>query len=166
MAFYKSTFTNAYEQNLTTELEAAENITVDQHTVMNYKNGLTVDAGGQIYYRNGDTITFECDQKKLDYTFSTNVTGIQLGASFVNLQMNGLNVAAAATHKTEMAAIYMLMGVLFLNPSPYKFTHANAEENSHVYTPIMHVLSWEKSEKIKKINKKTVSFNGLTINGW
>jgi hypothetical protein len=167
MAFYKSTFTNKYLANATSTIDGPETISVTKRATKTYENGLKIDAGGQPFLRNGDSIHFNCSDKKiLDYTFSTNVTGVQLGAAMMNFQSHYFNLAAAATNKSEISGIYFLSLGFFCNPSPYKVAHIENETSQHAWEPKWYVLSWRKSKFVDRLHKKTVQFCGLTIEGW
>jgi len=167
MAHYKSAFTNKYLENATSKIDGSETLSVSQRATLTYENGLKIDAGGQLFFRDGEAVHFNCSDKKiLDYTFSTNATAMQMGAAMLNFQAHKVNVAMAATNKSEISGIYFLSLGLFSNPSFYKVVHVNKETSEHPWEPAVYIVNWQKSKYINRRTNKTVQFCGLTIEGW
>lgn len=167
MAHYKSTFTNKYLENATSTIDGPETISVAKRATLTYENGLKIDAGGQPFFRDGEAVHFNCSSKKiLDYTFSTNATAMQMGAAMFNFQAHKINLAVAATNKTEISGVYFLSLGVFTNPSPYKVAHVNKETSEHPWEPALYIVKWQKSKFKKRLTRKTVQFCGLTIDGW
>ncbi len=102
-----------------------ENLTSKAFTTLNYDNGLLIDASGQVYSRNSQTFNFDCGDVTTTYDRSMSMAALNVGMSALNLQYNVATYTHSFSYKTEIAALYGLAGLLFLNPSPLKVVHAN-----------------------------------------
>ncbi len=165
MAFYKSSFTNKYLQDVQATFVKKENLTSKAFSTLKYNNGLLIDASGQVFSRNSQTFNYDCGDVTTTYDRSFSLAALNVGMSALNLQYNWITYTHSFTYKTEIAGIYALVGAIFLNPSPLKVLHANsgfAWFKFGVFT--WNAIDKEATEKFLEDEKKNdINFYALTL---
>ncbi len=164
MAHYQGTFTNKYDQELTSLFKQKESITVTGMTNYTFKNGLLIDASGQTFKRDESAITIDCQDVTTTSNRDTRYVGFQFGAALSNFSISLATAALSLTYKTEMAGIYFLSGLIFLNPSPLKVVHCNEENKERINERKRAlVVDFDKKLYMQSLMKKDINFFGLTI---
>ncbi len=163
MAHYQGTFTNKYDQELTSLFKQKESITVTGMTNYTFKNGLLIDASGQTFKRDESAITIDCQDVTTTSNRDTRYVGFQFGAALSNFSISLATAALSLTYKTEMAGIYFLSGLIFLNPSPFKVVHSNKEDNRMPSVKEYKLIDIDKEAYKQSMMKKDINFFGLTI---
>lgn len=165
MAFYKSSFTNKYLQDVQATFVQKENLTSKAFTTLHYKNGLLIDASGQVYSRNSQTFNFDCGDVTTTYDRSMSMAALNVGMSALNAQYNWVTYTHSFTYKTEMAGIYGLAGAIFLNPSPLKVLHSNPGFAWFKFgVTTCNVIHKEKTKEFLEDERKNdINFYALTL---
>jgi len=165
MAFYKSSFTNKYLQDVQATFVQKENLTSKAFTTLNYKNGLLIDASGQVYSRNSQTFNFDCGDVTTTYDRSIAMAALNVGMSALNAQYNVATYTHSFSYKTEMAGLYGLAGAIFLNPSPLKVLHANPGFAWFKFgVTTVNAINKEKTKAfIEAERKNDINFYALTL---
>ncbi len=163
MAHYKGTFTNQYDQELTSLFKEKESITVTGMTNYTYKNGLVIDASGQTFTRDESAITIDCDDVTTTSNTDRAYVGLQFGAAVSNFSVSLASAAVSVTYKTEIAGVYFLSGYIFLNPSLFKVVHSNEEDNRIKNRKQYKLLDIDQEVYQQSMMKKDINFFGLTI---
>jgi len=167
MAKYLKTFTNFYDGPVTSTYNNTEYNNVGGAANYTYTNGLTIDAAGQMVGRICPILHYSENRKLTINDGRVSLLGGQIGAAGGNYQLNcGINIAAAMTYKTETAVIYSLFSVLFVNPSSVKLVHVNLEKGKNWRTIKVYRVRKGQEDYVKKVQRKSVNFHGLTFRGF
>lgn len=166
MALYKNKFENVYEKNLKSEIGEIETVDVTENTTLIYSEGLHIDVTGKTINRTAKEFDFDTPNHKLEYDTSYTEAYLQLGTAAVNWQANIVNVAAAATFKTETSSSYNLMGALFFNPSPIKIKRSGAKiDKKYLRSREFHLLNITMAKQSKLSVKKKSILSRLHVIG-
>lgn len=167
MAKYLSSFTNFYDGPVKSTYNATEYNNVGSAASYTYTNGLTIDAAGQTVGRLCPILHYSKNRKLTINDGRVSLLGGQIGAAGGNYQLNwGINIAAALTYKTETALSYNLFSILFLNPSSVKLVHSNKETGKNIKTIKVFRVRKGQEDYVKKVQRKSVNFHGLTFRGF
>ena len=165
MAFYNSSFTNKYRQDVQATFVQKENLTSKAFTTLKYNNGLLIDASGHVFSRNSQTFNYDCGDVTTTYDRSMSMAGLNVGMSALNAQYNWITYTHSFSYKTEMAGIYALAGAIFLNPSPLKVLHANPGFAWFKFGVLTYnVIDKEKTKAfVEDERKNDINFYALTL---
>ena len=167
MAKYLRTFTNFYDGPVTSTYNDTEYNKVGSAATYTYTNGLTINAAGQTVGRLCPILHYSKNRKLTINDGRVSLLGSQIGAAGGNYQLNwGINIAAALTYKTETALSYNLFSLLFLNPSNVKLVHSNEEGWRDLKTIKVFRVRKGQEDYVKKVQRKSVNFHGLTFRGF
>ncbi|WP_025374121.1 hypothetical protein [Advenella mimigardefordensis] len=167
MAKYLKTFTNFYDGPVTSTYNNTEYNNVSGATNYTYTNGLTINAAGQTVGRICPILHYSENRKLTVHDGRVSLLFGQIGAAGGNYQLNwGINIAASLTYKTETALSYNLFSVLFFNPSSVKLVHSNSEKGKNWRTFKVYRVRKGQEDYVKKVQRKSVNFHGLTFRGF